>query len=89
MLYSQVEWSLASDLEVLLEDVLAIALVPKLPTPNHKKTYSFAIWMLQVQNLPESILLAKKDDIASALSRAIQGDLAKDCNDITVDGLKV
>ncbi|EKM51867.1 uncharacterized protein PHACADRAFT_187259 [Phanerochaete carnosa HHB-10118-sp] len=75
-----------SHLADLLTGVLAIPLTPKLPTPNARKTCALAISLLQMQRLPEVILLPARDRIAYALRRGIEGELGKEgkkgsCND--------
>ena len=72
-----------------MEDVLAIALAPKLPTPNRLKTYSLAMWTLQAQNLPEPVLSVKKSDIVSAISYAIRVEFSDDNHAVVIDGFKV
>lgn len=83
---------LASDLQLdsMLTQVLAIPLADTLPTPNARKTYALAIWLLSAQRLPSDILLPARDRIAYALRRGIDGELGKEGKKGSVsDGLKV
>ncbi|TFY80913.1 hypothetical protein EWM64_g3098 [Hericium alpestre] len=66
------------DLGLLLTHVLAIPLARSLPTPNARKTCALAIWLIQTQRLPVSVLLPANDRIACALRRAIDGELGKE-----------
>lgn len=82
--------SLALELRSILTDVLAIPMAEQLPTPNARKTYGSATLVLQVQRLPEEILLPARDRIAYALRRAIEGELGKEGKrGATFEGLKV
>ncbi|KZT23469.1 hypothetical protein NEOLEDRAFT_1069579 [Neolentinus lepideus HHB14362 ss-1] len=62
----------------MLTALLAIPLEPVLPTPNARKTCALAIWLIQVQRLPEEILYPAKDRIAYAIQRGIDGELGKE-----------
>lgn len=67
-----------SHLADVLTAVLAIPLAPKLPTPNARKTCALAISLLQMQRLPEAVLMRARDRIAYALRRGIDGELGKE-----------
>ncbi|KAL4265394.1 Telomere-associated protein Rif1 N-terminal domain-containing protein [Pleurotus pulmonarius] len=76
-------------LDSMLTQVLAIPLADTLPTPNARKTYALAIWLLSAQRLPADILLPARDRIAYALRRGIDGELGKEGKKGSVsDGLK-
>ncbi|CAK5284065.1 unnamed protein product [Mycena citricolor] len=69
--------------------VLAIPLADELPTPNARKTYALAIWLLQAQRLPICVLESGADRIVFALRRAIEGELGKEGKKGSAsDGLK-
>lgn len=74
----------------MLTHVLAIPMADALPTPNARKTCALAIWLLQVQRLPETVLLPARDRIAFALRRGMEGELGKEGKKGSAcDGLKV
>ncbi|KAJ8691815.1 hypothetical protein PTI98_011346 [Pleurotus ostreatus] len=76
-------------LDSMLTQVLAIPLADTLPTPNARKTYALAIWLISAQRLPSDILLPARDRIAYALRRGIDGELGKEGKKGSVsDGLK-
>lgn len=78
-----------SHLGDLLTAVLAIPLAQSLPTPNARKTWALAIWLLQYQRLPGEVLLPARDRIAYALRRGIEGELGKEGKKGSAsDGLK-
>lgn len=62
----------------MLTHVLAIPMAEALPTPNARKTCALSIWLLQVQRLPEEVLLPARDRIAFALRRGMEGELGKE-----------
>ncbi|TBU29934.1 hypothetical protein BD311DRAFT_864373 [Dichomitus squalens] len=77
------------ELGYVFTQVLAIPLVNELPTPNARKTYALAIWLIQVQRLPAEVLEPAKNRIAYALRRGIGGELGKEGKKGSVsDGLK-
>ncbi|KAA1469740.1 hypothetical protein DENSPDRAFT_816901 [Dentipellis sp. KUC8613] len=77
------------ELSSILTQVLAIPLASDLPTPNARKTCALAIWLLQTQRLPTSVLQPARDRIAYALRRAIEGELGKEGKKGSVnDGLR-
>ena len=59
------------DVQDLFNDLLKIALATNLPTPHANKTWSLAFWIIQVQNLPFSVLDLNKVEIATALRQSI------------------
>lgn len=74
----------------MLTHVLAIPMADELPTPNARKTCALSIWLLQVQRLPETVLLPARDRIAFALRRGMEGELGKEGKKGSAcDGLKV
>lgn len=74
----------------MLTQVLAIPMAETLPTPNARKTCALSIWLLQVQRLPEEVLLPARDRIAFALRRGMEGELGKEGKKGSAcDGLKV
>jgi hypothetical protein len=74
----------------MLTQALEIPLAPALPTPNSRKTYALAIWLLQTQRLPADVLAPAKDRITYALLRAVEGELGKEGKKGSVsDGMKV
>jgi len=74
----------------MLTSVLAIPMADALPTPNARKTCALSIWLLQVQRLPETVLLPARDRIAFALRRGMEGELGKEGKKGSAcDGLKV
>ncbi|KAF9465816.1 hypothetical protein BDZ94DRAFT_1253254 [Collybia nuda] len=78
-----------SDLHQMLTATLAIPHADELPTPNARKTYALAIWLIQTQRLPESVMVRAADRIAYALRRGIEGELGKEGKKGSVsDGLK-
>lgn len=79
-----------SDLHLMLTATLAIPGAGELPTPNARKTYALAIWLIQAQRLPEPVLARAADRITYALRRGIEGELGKEGKKGSVsDGLKV
>ncbi|KAF8442906.1 hypothetical protein L210DRAFT_3611408 [Boletus edulis BED1] len=73
----------------ILTHVLAIPMADELPTPNARKTCALSIWLLQVQRLPETVLLPARDRIAFALRRGMEGELGKEGKKGSAcDGLK-
>ncbi|KAI1790163.1 hypothetical protein LXA43DRAFT_523662 [Ganoderma leucocontextum] len=77
------------ELGYIFTQVLAIPLANELPTPNARKTYALAIWLIQVQRLPPEVLEPAKDRIAYALRRGIDGELGKEGKKGSAsDGLK-
>ncbi|KAG8214607.1 hypothetical protein J3R82DRAFT_9677 [Butyriboletus roseoflavus] len=73
----------------MLARVLAIPMADELPTPNARKTCALSIWLLQVQRLPETVLLPARDRIAFALRRGMEGELGKEGKKGSAcDGLK-
>lgn len=73
----------------MLTQVLAIPMAETLPTPNARKTCALSIWLLQVQRLPEEVLLPARDRIAFALRRGMEGELGKEGKKGSAcDGLK-
>jgi len=74
----------------MLTAVLSIPLAEVLPTPNARKTCALSIWLLQVQRLPEEVLVPARDRIAFALRRGMEGELGKEGKKGSAcDGLKV
>ena len=62
----------------------------KLPTPNSRKTYAIAIFLLQTQRLPDEVVEQARDRITYALRRGIEGELGKEGKKGSIsDGLKV
>ncbi|KAG6853948.1 hypothetical protein C0991_012272 [Blastosporella zonata] len=61
------------DLNDLLKEILKIASMIELPTPNSEKTVSLVFWLLQIQRLPSAILEPRKDEIVKALRDALNG----------------
>ncbi|KAF7977771.1 hypothetical protein HWV62_2653 [Athelia sp. TMB] len=73
----------------ILTQLLAIPLADELPTPNARKTCALAIWLLQSQRLPASVLEPAGPRIAYALRRGIEGELGKEGKKGSAnDGLK-
>ncbi|KAG1720483.1 hypothetical protein EDB19DRAFT_1917951 [Suillus lakei] len=73
----------------MLTAVLSIPMADVLPTPNARKTCALSIWLLQVQRLPEEVLVPAKDRIAFALRRGMEGELGKEGKKGSAcDGLK-
>ncbi|KAG6889873.1 hypothetical protein C0995_013847 [Termitomyces sp. Mi166 len=69
--------------------VLAIPLTDDLPTPNARKTWALAIWLIQTQRLSAAVLSPAADRIAFALCRGIDGELGKEGKKGSAsDGLK-
>ncbi|EJD52145.1 hypothetical protein AURDEDRAFT_181670 [Auricularia subglabra TFB-10046 SS5] len=66
------------ELVALLTSLLAIPLAPSIPTPNSRKTYALAIFVLQTQRLPMDIIEPARPRITYAFSRAIEGELGKE-----------
>lgn len=82
--------SLEKHLHRILTNILAIPLAEELPTPNARKTCALAIWLIQVQRLPASVLQPAASRIAYALRRGIEGELGKEGKKGSAsDGLKV
>ncbi|KAI6129933.1 hypothetical protein EV401DRAFT_2129799 [Pisolithus croceorrhizus] len=78
-----------AQLRDMLTHVLAIPMAEALPTPNARKTCALSIWLLQVQRLPEEVLLPARDRIAFALRRGMEGELGKEGKKGSAcDGLK-
>ena len=78
-----------SQLRDMLTSVLAIPLMPRLPTPNARKTCALSISLIQFQRLPEDVLKPACDRIAYALRRGIEGELGKEGKKGSAnDGLK-
>ncbi|KAG6805338.1 hypothetical protein H0H93_005035, partial [Arthromyces matolae] len=65
-------------LSAMLTAVLAIPLADELPTPNARKTWSLAVWLIQFQRLSADVLAPAADRIALALCRGIDGELGKE-----------
>ncbi|KAG0704222.1 hypothetical protein DFH29DRAFT_912360 [Suillus ampliporus] len=73
----------------MLTAVLAIPMADALPTPNARKTCALSIWLIQVQRLPEEVLVPARDRIAFALRRGMEGELGKEGKKGSAcDGLK-
>ncbi|GLB45492.1 putative tRNA threonylcarbamoyladenosine metabolic process [Lyophyllum shimeji] len=78
-----------AQLRQILTALLAIPLADELPTPNARKTWALAIWLLQTQRLPAEVLAPAADRIALALCRGIEGELGKEGKKGSAsDGLK-
>ncbi|PPQ86312.1 hypothetical protein CVT25_005613 [Psilocybe cyanescens] len=74
---------------LILTAILAIPLAGELPTPNARKTCALAIWLVQTQRLPASVLQPAADRIAYAIRRGIDGELGKEGKKGSAsDGLK-
>lgn len=69
--------SVAINMEDLLDDVLAIALAPSLPTPNDKKTYALVLWTISVMQLPAPSLAPRKDQLKAILREQIDSAVAE------------
>lgn len=70
--------------------VLSIPLADDLPTPNARKTCALAIWLIQVQRLPATVLNPAASRIAYAIRRGLDGELGKEGKKGSAnDGLKV
>lgn len=67
-----------SQLREILNGILSIPLAENLPTPNARKTYALAIWLLQIQHLPAEVLMTSRDRIAYAFRRGMDGELGKE-----------
>ncbi|KAI0917111.1 hypothetical protein AcW1_007609 [Taiwanofungus camphoratus] len=67
----------AINMEDLLDDVLAIALAPSLPTPNDKKTYALVLWTISVMQLPAPSLAPRKDQLKAILREQIDSAVAE------------
>lgn len=88
-MFSPISYPVA-ELSSIFTALLAIPIADDLPTPNARKTCALAIWLLQCQRLPSTVLLPAKDRIAIALRRGIDGELGKEGKKgSTSDGLKV
>ncbi|KAJ3754487.1 hypothetical protein EV360DRAFT_51565 [Lentinula raphanica] len=73
----------------MLSGILSIPLAPDLPTPNARKTYALAIYVIQCLRLNDAVLVPAKDRIAYALGRGIDGELGKEGKKGSAsDGLK-
>ncbi|KAG6859861.1 hypothetical protein C0995_002800 [Termitomyces sp. Mi166 len=69
--------------------VLAILLTDDLPTPNARKTWALAIWLIQSQPLSAAVLSPAADCITFALCCGIDGKLGKEGKKCYAsDGLK-
>ncbi|KAG6871304.1 hypothetical protein C0995_006198 [Termitomyces sp. Mi166 len=69
--------------------VLAILLTDDLSTPNARKTWALAIWLIQSQPLSAAVLSSATDLIAFALCCGIDGELGKEGKRCSAsDGLK-
>uniref|UniRef100_A0A8H7XPF0 Telomere-associated protein Rif1 N-terminal domain-containing protein n=1 Tax=Psilocybe cubensis TaxID=181762 RepID=A0A8H7XPF0_PSICU len=76
-------------LRQILTAILAIPLADEIPTPNARKTCALAIWLIQTQRLPASVLQPAADRIAYAIRRGIDGELGKEGKKGSAsDGLK-
>ncbi|THH29108.1 hypothetical protein EUX98_g5072 [Antrodiella citrinella] len=76
-------------LRFVLTHVLAIPLAEALPTPNARKTYALAIFLIQTQRLPDEVLEPAANRIAYAIRRGIEGELGKEGKKGSInDGLK-
>ncbi|KAG6844709.1 hypothetical protein H0H87_004432 [Tephrocybe sp. NHM501043] len=76
-------------LRTMFTAVLAIPLADDLPTPNARKTWALAIWLIQTQRLSAAVLAPAADRIALALCRGIDGELGKEGKKGSAsDGLK-
>ncbi|TDL17228.1 hypothetical protein BD410DRAFT_704744, partial [Rickenella mellea] len=62
----------------VLDQVLAVALAPSLPTPNARKTWGLIIMTLQVMSINPDVLYKARDRIAYAIRRGIDGEMGKD-----------
>ncbi|KAG6899592.1 hypothetical protein C0993_008858 [Termitomyces sp. T159_Od127] len=83
--------SLFTDIQLrsMFTAVLAIPLAEDLPTPNARKTWALAIWLIQTQRLSAAVLTPAADRIAFALCRGIDGELGKEGKKGSAsDGLK-
>ncbi|KAF5374132.1 hypothetical protein D9615_008841 [Tricholomella constricta] len=78
-----------AQLREIFTAVLAIPLADELPTPNARKTWALAIWLIQIQRLPSKVLAPAADRISLALCRGIDGELGKEGKKGSAsDGLK-
>ncbi|KAF9523903.1 hypothetical protein CPB83DRAFT_862112 [Crepidotus variabilis] len=78
-----------AQLRRILTAILAIPLSDSLPTPNARKSCALAIWLIQIQRLPATILRPAADRIAYAIRRGIDGELGKEGKKGSAhDGLK-
>ncbi|KAG6853573.1 hypothetical protein C0991_003169 [Blastosporella zonata] len=78
-----------AQLRSMFTAVLAIPLAEELPTPNARKTWALAIWLIQTQRLSATVLSPAADRIALALCRGIDGELGKEGKKGSAsDGLK-
>lgn len=79
-----------TQLQQLLTEVIAIPTAETLPTPNARKTWALAIWVIQVQRLSRSVLQPLSIRIVNAIRRGIDGELGKEGKKgAASDGLKV
>lgn len=63
-----------ADLQLLLDQVLGITRVPRLPTPNPKRTYFLCVILLTQLKLPLSCVSPLKDKIVRAAVKAVMED---------------
>ncbi|TFK39035.1 hypothetical protein BDQ12DRAFT_682901 [Crucibulum laeve] len=82
-------YSLFSEIELrsLLHEILMIKLTWNIPTPHADKTRSLVIWILQVQQLPLSIISHEISDIIVVLKRSIKDRSSG--NNSSLDAFKV
>jgi hypothetical protein len=77
----------ANDLRSILSELLVLGSAPCIPGPASRRTWTFVVWILSVQNLPSEVLLPAKREIVSVLKRALEGQIGKD--QAKSDGLQV
>jgi len=74
----------------MLTHVVAIPLADNIPTPNSRKTYALAIFVLQTQRLPLDVLQPAAPRLTFAFRRALDGELGKEGKKGAItDALKV
>lgn len=67
-----------ADLSALLDLVLTIPFTPKLPTPNAKRTYALAIYVLAHIRIPVAAVIPVKTRLMEALRKAVgEGSLSQ------------
>uniref|UniRef100_A0A0W0G7N8 Telomere-associated protein Rif1 N-terminal domain-containing protein n=1 Tax=Moniliophthora roreri TaxID=221103 RepID=A0A0W0G7N8_MONRR len=69
------------------DDVLTILDTNSLPTPNASRTYGLLLWILQVQRLPPSVILSRKNKLLRVIDKTLEGAFGKD--QFQYDGLKI
>ncbi|KAH7106714.1 hypothetical protein BKA62DRAFT_684891 [Auriculariales sp. MPI-PUGE-AT-0066] len=62
----------------ILTRVMEIPLAESIPTPNSRKTYALAIFVLQTQRLPLDILQLAAPQLTFSFLRALEGELGKE-----------